>query len=160
MQSALEEDRIPTCSNAIAPPPLDLPVRPCSSFRRVDLHSCHMAPEDFIGLHEHDHSEVGGHGWIEAQTDGGERRRRFCVRQINPLLRRRVADEIARSDVRARIPTFAQEESVAGVYDAHARVPVAGWQEREGGVDHGRTSPRHIDEVADVPRGGAEGHGA
>ena len=49
----------------------------------------------------------------------------MCVRQINPLLRRRVADEItARSVVRARILAFAQEEPVAGVDDAG--VPVGG----------------------------------
>ena len=55
------------------------------------------------------------------------RRRRLCVRQINPLLRRRVADEItARSVVRARILAFAQEEPVAGVDDAGVLVAGAG----------------------------------
>jgi len=49
----------------------------------------------------------------------------LCVRQINPLLRRRDADEItARSVVQARILAFAQEEPVAGVDDAG--VPVGG----------------------------------
>ena len=51
----------------------------------------------------------------------------LVVWQINPLLRRRVADEItARSVVRACILAFAQEEPVAGVDDAGVLVAGAG----------------------------------
>jgi hypothetical protein len=81
-------------------------------------------------------------------------------RQIDPLLRRRVANEV---DTRVRIPPSAQEEAIAAVVDDTA--PVCGRQERKRGVDHGRASTRQVNEVAAVATIGAQavkeeaGHG-
>jgi hypothetical protein len=66
-------------------------------------------------------------------------------RQIDPLLRRRVANEV---DRKMRIPPSAQEEAIAAVVDDAA--PVCSRQERKRGVDDGRATTRQVNEVAAV----------
>ena len=137
----------PPISKSFCPPPVGAPPAPPPSHQP----RLHPAPPALLPpapgrLHRRCGGAAGADGILEGavllcaapvellaappRREGGwpawGRRRRLCVRQINPL-RRRVADEItARSVVRARILAFAQEEPVAGVDDAGVLVAGAG----------------------------------
>lgn len=139
MHSTTEEYTFCSIMHYTVVTPLALPVSPCSSFGRVDLHSSDFKPV----LHEQKNSEVRRCSWVETQAGGVHSLHRICLWQHNPLFSGRITDEIF---IFILLGVPAQQKAIGGVNDLD--VFTAAGQEGKRGVDHRPASPRHIGEMA------------